>query len=68
MKGALLRVREGLVVVPYAPTRHGWDCVVVESDDTEPNRAYPVGGYNIHVFQDEIDAADRLHVHQGQGL
>jgi len=56
-KGRVLEIRPGLTVVPYEQTRGGWYAVVAESDDTEPNRAYPRGGYNILVFDDDVERA-----------
>lgn len=53
MKGKLLRLRQGVTVVPHSQTRLGWNCVIVDSK--LPN--YPVGGYDIHVYNDDLDLA-----------
>jgi len=55
MKGKLLEIRPGMFVVPYEQTQHGFMCVVVHN--VTGNDAYRVGGYNILVFQKDIEAA-----------
>lgn len=55
MIGKLLEIRTGMFVVPYEQKEHGFLCVVVHN--VTGNDAYKVGGYNILVFQKEIDAS-----------
>ncbi len=50
MKGKILRLNENLVVVPCEERSSGWMCVIVKSAIT----AYPVGGYNIFVIQEDL--------------
>ncbi|MHB1973805.1 MAG: hypothetical protein ACYCR4_05885 [Acidimicrobiales bacterium] len=44
--------RTGLVMVPYAQVRSGWNCVVVIGNET-----YPRGGYDLFVSDEEIRRA-----------
>ena len=53
VKGLVLRFpRTGLVMVPYEMARSGWNCVVVVG-----NGAYPRGGYDLFVSDEEIKRA-----------
>lgn len=54
-KGRVLRLKEGLVVVPFKMHRGYWDAVVVVGNET-----YPRGGYNICVNDEDIVAAEEL--------
>jgi hypothetical protein len=54
--GKILRLPDGLVVVPYKQVINGWECVIVYS--TNPN--YKVGGYNIYVVDSTIEASSMM--------
>mgnify|MGYP001619006416 CR=1 FL=1 len=56
MRGRLLRLKSGVTVVPHTQCRHGWTCVIVDSKLAN----YPVGGYDIHVFADDLAIADEV--------
>lgn len=57
VKGRLLTIREGLTVVPYQQVKGGWYAVVVEATTEADQRAYPRGGFNILVTDDDVETA-----------
>jgi hypothetical protein len=59
-KGRLLRLRSGIVVVPFKQQTGSWDAVVVKG-----NKTYPRGGYNIVVFDQDLLIAEELEVPDG---
>lgn len=56
MIGKLLMLRPGFIVALYQQTEHGYYGVVVLNRDSE-SKAYPVGGYNILIPNDEATVA-----------
>jgi hypothetical protein len=58
MKGKILKLTTGIVVAPHTQVRGGWTCVILESK--LPN--YPVGGYDIHVFDDDLSLGVEMSV------
>jgi hypothetical protein len=54
-QGRILRLKTGLVVVPFTLHNGYWDVVIVEGNDT-----YPRGGYHICVFDEDLLAAEEL--------
>jgi hypothetical protein len=56
-KGRLLRLRSGIVVVPFKQQTGSWDAVVVQG-----SKMYPRGGYNIVVFDQDLLIAEELQI------
>lgn len=57
VRGHVLRLPDGVTVVPYHPLRDGWwNAVVVASTD---NR-YPVGGYDLALSPRQVAEAERI--------
>lgn len=56
-QGRLIVIREGLTVVPYQQVKGGWYAVVVEATTEQDKRSYPRGGYNILVFDKDVETA-----------
>lgn len=56
-KGRVLKLKDGLIVVPFQQTQGGWYCVTLNKDGP-----YPRTGYNILVFDDDIMLADEIEV------
>ena len=62
-KGHIIRLKpkqsgSRIVVVPHTQSTHGWNCTVVFSE----HERYPVGGYDIHVFDRELAEGRRLNI------
>lgn len=57
VKGKILKLKTGLIVVPYEYEKLGCNCVVVKG-----NENYPVGDYNIFVFDDQLEEAEQIKI------
>ena len=59
-KGRVLTLLDnGMTVVPYEQTRGGWYAVVIDPGPMpECQKSYPRGGYNILVFDRDVETAD----------
>ncbi len=55
VKGHILRLKTNHIVVPFEAKNDGWYCIVVKGEG-----AYPVGGYNIFVFHNQLLEAERI--------
>lgn len=70
VKGHILAVQNGVIVVPFAENTNGWwDVVVVghlSSADSRTKDAYPVGGYHLALSPRSIRDAIRIPLKEGK--
>lgn len=59
VRGQILKFPSGVIGVPVEYTGDGWWNVIVVGGN---HPSYPVDGYDICVYVDDIDAAERIDV------
>lgn len=56
-KGKILKLKTGIIIVPFELKEYGYVCVVVKG-----NENYPVGGYNICVSDKQIEEGELINI------